>query len=158
MMGYALLTHPTPAFTRGLLLGPVPACETRLDHLRVVMTFKLPKIELMRDGDSWLVKPALRQILIDRISNSWCTACTLLSNQCFVGCMKCTTVNINEPRTLTLVLRAWQGEFFGAGHLQSQRVSRRAVFNLNALAITETELKLIAAAAIMGLRSNPKKG
>src|SRR5258708_2077782 len=47
----------------------------------------------------------------------------------------------------------WTTAFTGA------RVAQTAArFNLSAFVITETELKLIAAAAIIGLRSQPKNG
>ena len=43
--------------------------------------------------------------------------------------------------------------------VKRKRVSyRRALRSRNALAITDTELKLIAAPAIIGLSSNPNKG
>jgi hypothetical protein len=45
-----------------------------------------------------------------------------------------------------------------AGVKRKQASYRRALRSRNALAITETELKLIAAPAIIGLRSKPKNG
>jgi hypothetical protein len=45
-----------------------------------------------------------------------------------------------------------------AGVKRKQASYRRALRSRSALAITETELKLIAAPAIIGLRSKPKNG
>lgn len=55
----------------------------------------------------------------------------------------------HQPHLLPSVIR---------GVKQKQVRYRRALRSRNALAITETELKLIAAPAIIGLNSSPKNG
>lgn len=60
-------------------------------------------------------------------------------------------LSISRMRAIPGARRPERSEYPPMGH----RVTRR---RRNALAITETELKLIAAAAIIGLRSTPKNG
>ncbi|SEQ83108.1 hypothetical protein SAMN04488097_3156 [Epilithonimonas lactis] len=52
-----------------------------------------------------------------------------------------------------MIFRIFFCDFCGSNH-----TSNFALFNLKELRITETELKLIAAAAIIGLNKMPKKG
>ena len=59
----------------------------------------------------------------------------------------------NDPITTM----SYRGESFGLDRLQTH-LQRRRPRSLNAFATTDTELKLIAVAAIIGLRRIPKNG